>query len=220
MSHRRPTRRDVQIHDGLLIDIAALTCGDVLMTDLRIRDAYTRWTEAHDLPRLCRRFLAWRTKEYAEPFQRAVWGGALPGEIETLAALLASMHVPWVWVSPMLLHVQFPKRYATDYSPAHPPHFVGDIEMVATAKPARRPRTADLESLVRHVHYWYRHDVKEPPDKIWELEAVEQARTGDHITSRRHSTVIQGIQRVTYLLGLNDRYEITLETCPTAGGGT
>lgn len=210
MGHRRPRRGDVQVTDGRLLEVASLACGDVLMTDLRIQAAYDTWVQTHDLTRLCQSFRIWRTVEYARPLQWAVWGGPVEGEIEALAALLETMSVPWPWVSPVLLTHHFPARYATAFNPARPPRFAWDTEMVETARPARQPRAADLESLRRHVTWWYRHEVKNPPDKIWELTAEEQARTGENWASRRHSTVVQGIQRAKYLLGLFDRYEIDL----------
>jgi hypothetical protein len=212
MAHRHPKRGDVKTTDGFLLAEAVIACGDVLMTDLRIQAQYAAWVKAHDLDRLARQLRVWQTRPYATALQVAVWGGPLPGELEALEAVLREMGVPFIGVSAQLLTKDFPARYATDYNPSMPPRFQAEAEMVSTAKKGRQPTAEALRSIRRHVEYWYAYEIKHPPDSIPELEKRERARTGEMYASSRHSTVIQGIQRVKRLLSVWERVEFSLQT--------
>jgi hypothetical protein len=218
MAHRHPKRGDVKTTDGQLLEVAAQACGDILMTDFRIQAAYDAWVEAHDLPRLARCFCVWDTPQAAAAFQAAVWGGPHTtengdeDEVEELAGVLHDMGVPWPWVSPYLLTNHFPVHYANTWRPtARQVTMVGTPEMVPTATKGRQPTTEAIESLRRHVGYWYAHRIKDPVDSIPELEKRERARLGQEWAASRHSTVIQGIQRAESLLGVWDRYELGLQ---------
>jgi hypothetical protein len=218
--HRQPKRGDVKTTDGVLLEVASQACGDILMTDLRIQAAYDAWVEAHDLARLERQFLVWRTPQAMAKFQAAVWAGPLTNEdgveveVDAVNAVLQGMGVPWPWVSPYLLTNLFPVHYANTYArtvgSAKEIKMVGRPEMVPTAKKGRQPTAEAIESLRRHVGYWYAHKIKSPRDSIPELEKRERARIGQEWASSRHSTVIQGIQRAESLLSVWDRYELGL----------
>jgi hypothetical protein len=214
VAHRHPKRGDVKTTDDRLLETAVLSCGDWLMTDLRIEVAYQGWMRVHDLDRLLRRVRIWGTGgEDAERFRLAVWAGPLDGEVDALWTSLQEMGVPWPWVSPWLLTNSFPIHYASTFTPgARPEKFVPQTEMGPTATKGRQPTAHALESLHRHVGWWYRTKIKHPPATNLDIEQEELARSGEISASKRHSTVIQGIKRAERLLSLWDRYEIDLVT--------
>lgn len=217
MGHRRPKKGDVKTGDGPLMSVAADTCLDVLMTDFRIEQCYDQWVSAHDLERLERRAFAWLTVEAVAKFQASLFSGPRDEETAALAVVLTQMGVPWSWCADALLYNRFPWRYWNDYArrrstperPIRQQKLLQYAEMIETATSSRKPAADDLDSLARHVHYWYRRKIKDPHDSLAELEAAELARTGEReILSRRHSTILQGISRVEYLLGLFTASEI------------
>jgi len=213
MPYRIPRKGHVKTHDGIFLEEAANACGDLLMTDRRILQQYAAWLQAHDVERLARQVHVWRTQPYISEFQRAVWGGPLPWEIEALRAVLRAMRVPWAWVSPVLLTKEFPVRYATDYDPANPPKFEGQMELVSTARKGRRPTAEEIASLRRQVGWWYAAEIQESPVPIITLDQQERDRLasiGERFVSSRHVTVIQGIHRIKRLLSVWERYEINL----------
>ena len=183
------------------------------MTDLRIEEHYQAWIARRNLEQLVRRVLLWQNTPsigpHAQALRHALFSPPSPEEVAEFDQVLRTMGVPWTWVSPTLLGTSFPCRFVNDAHPENPPLALqGDVEMVSTARKGRQPTAEALAGLERQVGWWYAHKIKHPRDSIPELERRERERLGVQWASSRHSTVIQGIQRVEALLGVWDRVEV------------
>jgi hypothetical protein len=207
VAHRTPTLGDAKTGDALRVTVVLDACLQCLGDDLRVDEHYHPWVAARDLER--RHHLAWtwagttRGADYSAALQQAWTTPPTETELAALWQTLQGMRVPWPWTAPLLLE-SFPLRFRNAHLDPGEQHWGWTLVGVPVpdTKPGRQPRHQG-EDLARFVTYWYRCEIKHPPDPLPALEAEEQARTGQtnwKPDDTRRNTVLKGIHWVKTLL--------------------
>jgi hypothetical protein len=177
------------------------------MADARIAAPFEAWFLRREIDVLERRAHTWWGTPQQTTHTDALWQALYripePDETDAVWQVLQAMGVPWPWAAPALVCWAFPLTLTNSRLPPNQHRPLGAVvTMDPSATQDGRYRTNDGDRIRRHVEWWYRLDIADPPATPRAIEQEERIRTGQASTSSRHSTVLQGKQQAIALLDL------------------
>jgi hypothetical protein len=198
MAHSLPVRVTNRGDAGRVV-MAIGAFLDVLSRDLRVLEAGRAWSARHDINRHLLALQGTPSDAVVDAFVKSCQE-VLPADREAMRRLvhdgLRIPHRPWVAIE--LLRCFSIAAYNA-VNPREPKLYMPAIHMVPNYPKGRMPRNAGAD-IKEHVQWYYRADIKDPPDRIAELEREWSEKAGRQ--TEAHSVIRNGIEQAKALLDL------------------
>lgn len=194
-------------HDASRTARACIALVGALADDPRVRAAYEAWQHAHGLPPILSRLACdHHDVDAASQFRDAVLTGH-DSDLTAMGNLVAAMGLAFDWL-PQLLLAQF-RTWALSEATGEPLRLDVTVPAEQLNDPdwnekGRAPKKGHThtEDLARNVAWYYRAEIKDPPDTVYGIAREYAAAANRHTPA--HSVVDNGIARVKDLLAKID----------------